>query len=125
MDIARKKQLMAQYKERRPEMGVISLRCRETGESFLGASKDIKADFNSVCFKLTMGGHPNRRLQQLWTQYGQSGFECSVLKRLEYEDPGEDHWEELELLRELCFLDDPMAKKIWMALKRELNQVCF
>ena len=113
MNMEKKKEMLQQYRERRPEMGVICLRCKWTGEAFLGASKDTKADFNSVTFKLEMGGHPNRQLQKLWTQYGRDGFELSVLKTLEYEDPKEDHREELELLRELCFLEDPGARKIW------------
>ena len=113
MDAQRKKQLMEAYKQRRPEMGVICLRCRETGKGFLGASKDIRADFNSVCFKLSSGGHPNRRLQELWRQYGEGGFEKSVLERLDYDDPLEDHTQELEKLREVCLEQDPKARKIW------------
>lgn len=46
MDTKRKKELLQQWKNRRPEMGVISFRCKKTGESFLGISKDTKADFN-------------------------------------------------------------------------------
>lgn len=34
MDIKRKKELLEIYKNRHPEMGVISYRCRETGEVF-------------------------------------------------------------------------------------------
>lgn len=57
-DAARKKQLLGEYKNRRPEMGVIALTCRQTGESFLGASKNTQADFNSLCFKLSAGASP-------------------------------------------------------------------
>ena len=32
MDIKRKKELLEAYKNRYPEMGVISYRCKETGE---------------------------------------------------------------------------------------------
>ena len=55
MDTKRKKELLQQWKNRRPEMGVISFRCKKTGESFLGISKDTKADFNSNRFKLSGG----------------------------------------------------------------------
>lgn len=34
MDMKRKKQLLEEYKNRRPEMGVISYRCLATNESF-------------------------------------------------------------------------------------------
>ena len=72
MDKAQKKALTEEWKNRRPEMGVISLRCRETGEVFLGTAKDTKAAFNSVRAKLSGGLHPNKRLMELWKQYGVS-----------------------------------------------------
>ena len=113
MDKARKKALAEEWKNRRPEMGVISLRCRETGEAFLGTAKDTKAAFNSVRAKLSGGLHPNKRLQELWKQCGEEGFELSVAAVLDYDDPLEDHTEELETLRELCLAEDPQAVKLW------------
>ena len=113
MDKAQKKALAEEWKNRRPEMGVISLRCKETGEAFLGTAADTKAGFNSIRAKLSGGLHPNRRLQELWKQYGEAGFEFSVAAVLEYEDPAEDHREELETLREICLAEDPKASKIW------------
>lgn len=113
MDKERRKALAAEWKERRPEMGVISLRCRETGETFLGTAKDTKAGLNSARAKLSGGVHPNKRLMELWKQYGEAGFEFSVAAVLEYEDPQEDHTEELETLRELCLAEDARAVKLW------------
>ena len=101
MDKAQKKALTEEWKNRRPEMGVISLRCKETGESFLGTAKDTKAAFNSVRAKLSGGIHPNKRLMELWKQYGEEGFAFSVAAVLDYEDPLEDHTGELETLRGL------------------------
>lgn len=113
MDKAQKKALTEEWKNRRPEMGVISLRCKETGETFLGPAKDTKAGFNSLRTKLSGGIHPNKRLMELWNQYGEAGFELSVAAVLEYEDPLEDHTEELETLRDLCLAENPQAVKIW------------
>ncbi len=113
MDKSQKKALAEEWKNRRPEMGVISLRCRETGETFLGTAKDTKAGFNSIRAKLSGGLHPNKRLQELWKQYGEEGFQLSVAAVLEYEDPAEDHTEELETLRALCLEENPGASKIW------------
>ncbi len=113
MDMKRKKELLEVYKNRYPEMGVISYRCRETGEVFLGISKDTKADFNSNNVKLEANWHPNKRMLELWTMYGLEGFELSVIKVLKYDDPREDHTAKLEALREQCFADDPNATKIW------------
>ena len=112
MDI-NKKELLQAYKNRRPEMGIISYRCIETGEIFLGASKDTRADFNSISFKLSSNGHPNHRLQELWKEYGKEGFELLVIKILKYEDPSEDQSKKLESLLEQCLADEPSSKKIW------------
>lgn len=113
MDINRKKELIEAYKNRNPEMGVISYRCKETGESFLGISKDTKADFNSANMKFNASWHPNKRLQELWNKYGQDGFELSVIKVLKYDNPHEDYTEKLESMREQCLEADPNAMKLW------------
>lgn len=57
MEINRRKELLELYKNRRPEMGVISYRCKETGEVFLGISTDTKASFNSTNMKLSINWH--------------------------------------------------------------------
>ena len=113
MDMRRKKELLEAYKNRMPEMGVFSYKCKNTGDSFLGISKDTRADFNSDNAKLTMNMHPNRQLQELWNEYGREGFEISVIKLLKYDDPNEDHTEELEKLREECLASDSKARRIW------------
>lgn len=113
MDAKRKLELLEIYRNRRPEMGVISFRCKATGESFLGIATDTKAGFNSTSAKLAAKYHPNKRLMELWNQYGQEGFELSVIKVLKYEDPKEDHTKELEALREQCLAADPKARRIW------------
>ncbi|MBU5627944.1 GIY-YIG nuclease family protein [Oscillibacter sp. MSJ-2] len=113
MDAKRKKELLDAYKNRCPDMGVISLRCTATGESFLGISKDIPSGFNSVCFKLSSGGYPNRRLQSLWSQYGEAGFERLVMRTLEYDDPRKDHMPELKKLLDQCLAEDPQASLLW------------
>ena len=113
MDIKRKKELLEMYKNRHPEMGVISYRCKETGEAFLSISKDTRADFNSTNMKLSSNYHPNKRLQELWNQYGPEGFERSVIKVLKYDDPNEDQTTKLENLREQCLASDPNARRMW------------
>jgi hypothetical protein len=57
MDIKRKKELLEIYKNRHPEMGVISYRCIKTDDVFLGISKDTKSDFNSTNMKLSANIH--------------------------------------------------------------------
>jgi hypothetical protein len=113
MDIKRKKELLAAYNNRRPEMGVISFKCSAADETFLTTAADIPAKFNRIRFQLSAGNCPNKRLQELWTQYGPDAFEFQVVKRLEYDDPKENHEEELDTLCELCLLENPGARRIW------------
>lgn len=113
MDTKRKKELLEAYKNRHLEMGVISYCCKETGEVFLGISKDTKTTFNSTSARLSSNIHPNRRLQELWNKYGPENFELSVIKVLKYDDPNEDHTAKLESLREQCLSADSNSKKIW------------
>ena len=93
-------------------MGVISFQCCTTSEVFLTTAADTTAKLNRVRFQLSAGQCPNKRLQELWTQYGEDDFELGVVKVLEYDDPTEDHTEELETLYELCLLENPKAKRI-------------
>lgn len=113
MDSKRKKELLEEYRNRRPEMGIFSYRCKATGESFLGCSQDIKAAFNSTTVKLNSNFYPNKRLLELWNLYGQEGFELTVVKLLKYEDPHENYMDKLEAMREECLESDPLAKKLW------------
>lgn len=46
MDRTKKKELLMQWKTRHPEMGVISIRCRATGETFAEISKDLQRAVN-------------------------------------------------------------------------------
>lgn len=52
MDIKRKKQLLEKYANRKPEMDIIFFRSAAMGESFLGISKDTRADHTEELEKL-------------------------------------------------------------------------
>lgn len=58
MDKQRRKELIGEYKTRQPEMDVVSYVCTMTGEMFLSAAKDTKADVNSTLTKLESGFIP-------------------------------------------------------------------
>lgn len=113
MNNDRKKELKQAYKDTRPEMGVISLKNKNTKESFLGASVNTKADINSIVMKLSSGYHPNKRLLELWNLDGEEGFEIGVAEVLDSEDDPGDCKEEVELLREELLAKDSKASKIW------------
>lgn len=99
-------------KNRHPEIGVASFQCRTTGEAFLTIAAGTPAKLNRVRFQLSAGQCPNRRLQELWAQYGEDSFEFGIVKVLEYDDPMEDPTEEFETLCELCLIENPQTKRI-------------
>ena len=109
MDAKKRKELINEWKNRHPDMGVISFKCKATGEVFLDISKDMKADYNSIRFKLSLGGHPNKHLQSLWTQYGEDSFEYAILKVLKYDDPQKDYTDKLLALRSECLSAETYA----------------
>jgi len=113
MEKDRRKQLVEEYRNRTPEMGVLSFRCTQTGEAFLGIAKDLKADINSLTCKLNSNFYPNKRLLALWNEYGEAGFEITLLKRLKNEDLTKDYTMELERLRDECLEEDSNSMKIW------------
>ena len=113
MDMKRKRELLEAWENRHPEMGVISFRCSVTDEMFLTTATDIPAKFNRIRFQPSARNCPNKRLQELWEQYGEDAFELQVMKRLEYDDPKENYTDELEMICEQCLLENPKARRIW------------
>lgn len=113
MEKQRRKELIQEFKDRKKELGIISFKCKQTGEVFLGISTDIKADFNSNKMKLNTGTHPNKKLLKLWQEYGSEGFELSIEKTLDYEDPTKDYTTQLEDIRQEMMSKDESIQKIW------------
>jgi len=91
----RKKELKENYANRCPDMGIVSWSAN--GQTWVMASKDIKADFNGMSFQLKLGSWPEKNLQNVYNQNKES-FEFKIESKLEYEDPHDDHSEDLELL---------------------------
>ena len=112
MDMKRKMELLNEWKNRRPEMGLIAITCKSTGEMFVDISTDTQFAFNSHRFKLSANFHPNKRLQQLWQQYGENGFDYAVVKILKYENKDDDQTEKLKLLLEEYLPHTPQARRI-------------
>ena len=118
MDNDRKRQLKRSYKERRPEMGIVSFCCEPTQDLFLAWAKDTQAVINSNRFQLSADSHPNLTLQNLWNTHGPEAFAITVLETLPYEedDSKDDYTEDLQTLLELCLSHSPQAQKM---LKRQ------
>ncbi|GFI61122.1 hypothetical protein IMSAG049_00275 [Clostridiales bacterium] len=113
MNSERKKELLEEYKNRKPEKGIIAYKCTATDETFLMASNDTRVSFNSTSAKLSMNSHPNKRLSELWNKYGKEGFELFVVKQLDYKDIADDYRPKLEKMLEDCLNSIEGATKIW------------
>ena len=113
MDPQRKKQLKQAYHERKPTMGVLAMRCRATGETFLIATNNPQATENGLAARFDGGRHPNKHLQELWNEHGRDGFTFEVVEELDCDDAHEDHAEELQELLDLCLAERPDARRVW------------
>ena len=113
MDSSRKKQLIEEYRNRKPEMGIIALHCLATDELFLSISKDIPASFNSLKAKLAFNSHPNKRIIELWNNYSPDNFNFYIEKKLKYDDPQKDQTKNLEKLLAETLKENKGAVLIW------------
>lgn len=77
-----RKELLRQYKERRPPMGVYRVQCAVTGNAIVAAATDLPAILNRHQAQLRMQAHPSRLLQGDWRAHGPESFRFEVLDTL-------------------------------------------
>ena len=85
MDKQRRQELVRAYKERRTPVGVFSVTCRATGEVWVGASRNLDGQENSLRFSLRQGTHRNTLLQAAALQHGETGIDYAVVEVLDDE----------------------------------------
>lgn len=104
MDRSRKKELIQQYKEMKPEMGVYMFKSINTNTVYLGCDKNIKATINGDRFKLNLNNHRCKKLQKDWNENKEENFEIKIVEVLLYDkdESKVDYSEELNILREMC-----------------------
>jgi hypothetical protein len=99
-----KKELKKKYKQTLPPMGVYQIKNMVNGKILIGHTKNLTAKFNSYKFQLNANLHPNKKLQEDYSKYGEDNFTIEVLDRLEpKEDLSYDYENELVTLEELWF----------------------
>lgn len=113
MNPERKKELLEEYRNRKPEMGIIAIKCKDTNDLFLDKSKDTNVAFNGIICRLNSSWHPNKRLQELWNIYGENGFDYYIERRLKYDNPLEDQSKKLEELLEKSLEENKGAIRLW------------
>lgn len=83
MDKQRRRDIAQAYKERKVAMGIFSLSCAPTGETWVGMSRNLDGAANSVLFGLRMGSHRNAAMQAAWKAHGEAAFTYAVVETLE------------------------------------------
>jgi len=101
MSSERKKELQEQYKQMKPDMGILAVINKDSQRCWLEATPNLKGKQNSVLFQLKNGSHFNRRLQKDWNEMGEEAFQIVVLEQLEYDkdESKTDYREDLEVLK--------------------------
>lgn len=104
MDRTRRKELLEQYKQMKPDMGVYMFKSINTNTIYLGCDKNIKATINGDRFKLNANSHRNKKLQKDWNENKEENFEIKVVQVLEYDkdESKTDYSEDLKILRDIC-----------------------
>lgn len=103
-----RKELQAEYKERKVPMGVYQVRNTTSGKVFIGSSKDLVAIWNRLRLQLDTGGHPNTELQRDWKSLGEQGFAYEIVSELTPsadDAPGKDYADDIKELEKL-FLEE-------------------
>jgi hypothetical protein len=78
-----RKELIRDFKERKPLLGAYVVRCTATGRVWVGASRNLSATKNGTWFCLRNGSHMDKSLQEEWNTQGESSFEYAILDKLD------------------------------------------
>lgn len=85
MDSQSRKASIAAFKERKATVGIFAIRCRATGDCWVGRAPDIDTIWRRLSFELGAGGHRRPSLQAAWNTHGAAGFAFELLERIEEE----------------------------------------
>lgn len=97
----KKKELQAEYKLMKPDMGIFAVINKTNNKYFLETTINLKAKINSREFQLRSGNHHHKELQKDWLDIGKDQFEIKILEKLAYDEDESkaDYTEELDLLK--------------------------
>jgi hypothetical protein len=78
-----RKELVRQYKELKPQVGIYAVRCIPSGRTWIGASRNLGATKNGLRFGLRSGLHRETSLQAEWNAEGEQAFEYEAVEVLD------------------------------------------
>ena len=96
----RKRELKEQYKQMRPDMGVLGVRSKQENWYYIEGTQNLRATLNGIRFKLETGFYPSKELLKKWQEQGEEQFIFEVLEQLEYgkDETKTDYSDDLALL---------------------------
>lgn len=74
MEKQRRRDIINDYKERKAQPGVFTVRCEPSGQIWVGTSRNLDSQQNSIWFSLRVGSYRNKPLQAAWTAHGEGAF---------------------------------------------------
>jgi len=91
-----------QYREQPRRAGIYVVRNTVSDKLLLGSTMNLHGPLNRHRFLLTIGGHPNRALQEDWRRLGPDAFEFTIVDVVAPDDEqAGPHEDELSLLEAL------------------------
>ena len=100
----KKKELIKEYKQNPPKMGVYQIRNLVNDKVFIGTALNLPGILNSNKGQLNAGSHRSKALQSEWNEFGAENFVFEVLDELAPNASSEkDYREELAFLEEFWF----------------------
>jgi len=105
-DRARRKQIVAEYKQNPPTAGVYRIVNTQTGRSLVGTTSNLESIHKKLSFarKTNSSSALDLRLKEDFKRYGADAFEVEVLEELDVrrEMTNAEIREELDVLEALC-----------------------
>lgn len=116
---SRRKELLEQYKQMKPDMGIFWIRSKGSKKCFLETSQNLKGKMNSTRFQLEAGQHPVQELQREWQQFGAGQFQFEILELLQYDkdESKTDYTEELAILK--LMWEEKLSREQFVFYKRK------
>jgi hypothetical protein len=81
MKNADRKAAVAAYKEKKVEAGIYAVRCRPTGQVWVGSAPNLDTIRNRIWFSLGNNGYPGRSLQNAWSEHQPGDFAFEIVER--------------------------------------------
>jgi hypothetical protein len=102
-----RKELLEEYKQMKPIMGVYSITNTTNGKKLVEGSINIAAIWNRSRFELNNGTHANTGLQKDWTMLGEDAFSFEILSEI-----SEDKTRQLDYKHEVKQLEDLFVEEL-------------